>query len=315
MNRSMYVGLIVAGLLISVVLPWLVPNFYVFLLTKILFLSLASASLILLAGYGGMLSLAQIAFYGVAGYIVGYCGLRVGLGFMPTVFLAILGAAVTGALFALIAIRTSGLYFLMMTLALGQIAFFGAFQWAEVTGGYDGMNGIPSPVLFGHEITSGMALYYFTLVPVAAGFFWLKRLVASPFGLALQGIRDGEVRMAALGFNVKAHRFLAIVFSAAVAGAAGVLSTCFYGMISPQMVSLWAAVTLLFISLVGGIGRLEGAFIGALVYVLIEDYASLYTSRDNTVIGVFFIFIVLFFPKGIAEIFRRRKTTKSPQAA
>ena len=287
MNRSLYGGLIVVALLTSVVLPWLVPNFYVFLVTKILFLSLASASLILLAGYGGMLSLAQIAFYGVAGYIVGYCGLRVGMGFMPTVFLAILGAAVTGALFALIAIRTSGLYFLMMTLALGQIAFFGAFQWAEVTGGYDGMNGIPSPVLFGHEITSGTALYYFTLVPVAAGFFWLKQLVASPFGLALQGIRDGEVRMAALGFNVKAHRFLAIVFSAAVAGAAGVLS----------------------------IGRLEGAFIGALVYVLIEDYASLYTSRDNTVIGVFFIFIVLFFPKGIAEIFRRRKTTKSPQAA
>lgn len=315
MNRSLYGALVVAGLALSVLLPWLVPNFYVFLLTKILFLSLASASLILLAGYGGMLSLAQIAFYGVAGYIVGYFGLRTGLGFMPTVVLAVLGSAVTGALFALVAVRTSGLYFLMMTLALGQIAFFGAFQWAEVTGGYDGLVGIPAPELFGLKITSGKALYYFTLVPVAAGFFWLRRLVASPFGLALQGIRDSEVRMAALGFNVKIHKFLAIVFSSAVAGTAGVLSTHFYGMISPQMVSLWAAVTLLFISLVGGIGRLEGAFIGALVYVLIEDYASVVTTRHNTVIGVFFILIVLFFPKGIADIFRRRKKPKSPQQA
>lgn len=315
MNRSLYGGLFVAGLLIFSFLPWLVPDFYVFLFTKIFFFSLAAASLILLAGYGGMLSLAQIAFYGVAGYIVGFCGLRAGLGFMPTVFIAVLGSALTGAAFALVAVRTSGLYFLMMTLALGQLVFFGAFQWAKVTGGYDGLVGIPAPVLFGYTISSGTAMYYFTLAIVAAGFFWLQRLIASPFGLALQGIRDSEVRMAALGFNVKVHRFLAIVFSSALAGTAGVLSTYFYGMISPQMVSLGAAVTLLFISLVGGIGRLEGAFIGALVYVLIEDYASVITSRHNTVIGIFFILIVLFFPKGIAEIFRRRKTKKSQQQA
>lgn len=312
MNRSLYGGLLAAGFLMALLLPWLLPNFYIFLLTKILFLSLAAASLILLAGYGGMLSLAQIAFYGVAGYILGYCSLRAGIGFMPTVLLAILGASVTGALFALLAVRTSGLYFLMMTLALGQLAFFGAFQWAEVTGGYDGLVGIPAPVLFGHAINSGKAVYYFTLVPVAAGFYWLRRLVASPFGLALQGIRDSEVRMAALGFNVKLHKFLAIVFSSTLAGIAGVLSTNFYGMISPQMVSLAAAVTLLFISLVGGIGRLEGAFIGALVFVLIEDYASVITSRHNTIIGIFFIFVVLFFSKGIADIFRIRKKTKSP---
>jgi len=121
--------------------------------------------------------------------------------------------------------------------------------------------------------------------------------------------------MAALGFNVKIHKFLAIVFSSTLAGLAGVLSTSFYGMISPQMVSLAAAVTLLFISLVGGIGRLEGAFIGALVYVLVEDYASVITNRYNTIIGIFFILVVLFFSKGIADIFRPRKKKKSPQQA
>jgi len=315
MKRFSYGGLLAVGFLISLLLPWLVPNFYIFLLTKILFLSLAAASLILLAGYGGMLSLAQVAFYGVAGYILGFCSLRIGIGFMPTVVLAILGSSVTGGLFALIAVRTSGLYFLMMTLALGQLAFFGAFQWAEVTGGYDGLVGIPAPVLFGYTINSGKAVYYFTLVPVVAGFYWLRRLVASPFGLALQGIRDSEVRMAALGFNVKIHKFLVIVFSSTLAGLAGVLSTSFYGMISPQMVSLAAAVTLLFISLVGGIGRLEGAFIGALVYVLVEDYASVITNRYNTIIGIFFILVVLFFSKGIADIFRPRKKKKSPQQA
>lgn len=312
-KNYMHNKLLLLGLLIFMVLPWVLPNFYMFLLTKILFLSLAGASLILLAGYGGMLSLAQIAFYGVAGYIVAYCSIRIGLGFLPTVFLAILGAAVTGSLFALIAIRTSGIFFLMMTLALGQLVFFGAFQWAEVTGGYDGMVGIAAPKLFGYSTSSGMALYYFTFVPVAAGFIFLSRLVTSPFGLVIQGIRDGEVRMSALGFNVKLHKFFAIVFSSVIAGIAGVLSTYFYGMISPQMVSLGTAVTLLFISLLGGITRFEGAFIGALVYVLVEDYASLYTSRYNTVIGVLFVFIVLFFPKGISEIFRRKKAMRIRQ--
>ena len=300
-------SMLLLAVLLAVVMPWIVPNFYTFLLTKVLFLALASASLILLAGYGGMLSLAQVAFYGVAGYIVAYLALRTGVSFLPTVILAILGAAVTGALFAFIAVRTSGLYFLMMTLALGQIAFFGAFQWARITGGYDGMVGIPAPVVFGQVMASGKAAYYFTLVPVLAGFYWLHRMVRSPFGLALQGIRDGDVRMAALGFNVKVHRFLAIVFSAMIAGAAGVLSTYFYGMMSPQLVSLGAAVTLLFISLLGGIARFEGALIGALVFVFLEDYASVFTERYNTIIGLFFILVVLFFPKGIAEIFRRKK--------
>lgn len=175
------------------------------------------------------------------------------------------------------------------------------------------MVGIPAPVIFGQVIAYGRSAYYFTLVPVLLGFYSLQRLVRSPFGLALQGIRDGAVRMSALGFNVKAHRFLAIVFSAFVAGIAGVLSTYFYGMMSPQLVSLGAAVTLLFISLLGGIARFEGAFIGALVFVLIEDYASVFTERYNTIIGVFFIIIVLFFPKGIAEILRHRKRTKRPR--
>jgi len=291
-------------------LPLFVSNFHTFLFTKILFLALVAGSFILLAGYGGMLSLAQAAFFGVAGYIVARLSFFHDMPLWQVAPLALLGAVVVSAAFAIIAVRTTKIYFLMMTLALSQMAFYAALQWSTVTGGYDGITGIDRPSLFGYEFATTVQLYYFTLVPVFLCYLFLKRLVASPFGLALQGIRDSEKRMAALGFNVPLHRFLAIVVSGAVAGLAGVISTYFYGMIGPTTVSIGAAVMILFIALLGGIGRFEGAIVGAIVYVLLQDFASMYTLRYHSLIGLFFVFIVLFFPGGITSIrFGRRKKT------
>lgn len=283
-------------------LPYWVPRFQVFLAIRVLFLGLASMSFVLLAGFGGMISLAQVAFYGIAGYVVGIGSVYHGWPFGVAVPLALLAAVILGILFGFIAARSSGLYFLMMTLAMGQLMYNAAMQWASLTGGYNGINGIPSPELFGIAFDTNRSYYYFTLLPVVLAYLALRRIVRSPFGIALQGIRDGERRMAALGFDTRLHKHVAIVVSSFFAGLAGVIAAYFYGSVAPDVISLNAAVMILFVALLGGVSRLEGGFLGALAYVAIEDIGSQFTERYHTVIGIFFVLVVLFLPQGIASL-------------
>lgn len=292
-------AVILLVLLIFMTAPIWLSSFSLFLLTRILFLSLVSMSFVLLIGYGGMLSLVQIGFFGVAGYIIGIGTLRFSLPTEVIIPLAILFTIALSATFGLIAIRTERNYFLMMTIAFAMILYDGSLQWSTLTGGYDGLTGIAPPQLFGYSFNSRTSLYFFILIPVALSYFALRRIIQSPFGIALKGVRDSAKRMAALGFNVKLHRYLAIVMSGAFAGIAGVLGAYFYGLMSPYMLNLNAAVMVLFIALLGGVTKLEGALVGALIYVLLEDFASQYTQRYQIIIGVFFVLIVLFLPNGI----------------
>ena len=279
--------------------PFLLEPFQIFLLTRILFLSVVSMSFILLLGYGGMMSLAQISFFGAAGYVIGIGTLKYNLPTNIVIPLAVLVPVILSALFAIIAIRTERNYFIMMTVAFAQLLFFGSLQWSDLTAGYDGLTGIASPELFGHSFKSRNELYYFILIPSAICYFLLRRITQSPFGIALQGVRDSPKKMAALGFNVQLYRYLAIVMSGAFAGVAGALGAYFYGLIAPDMLNLNSCVMVLFIALLGGVNRLEGALVGALVYVLLEDFFSQYTQRYQTIMGIFFVLIVLFLPNGI----------------
>jgi|LSQX01.3.fsa_nt_gb branched-chain amino acid transport system permease protein len=315
-NRKVYGYLLVLLLLIAA--PYALQPFHTFLLTRILFLALASMSFVLLQGFGGMTSLAQATFYGVAGYVVGIGAVRYGWPLYMTLPAALVASTVVAAAFAGIAVRTRGNYFLMMTLALSQLFYGIALQWTKITGGFNGITGINPPVLFGYSLDGTVPMYFFALVPVALSFFLLSRLVSSPFGIALQGIRDDEQRMAALGYNVQFYRFAAITISGIFAGLAGVIAAYFYGLIGPDMVGLNAAVTIVFTSLLGGVDRFEGSFIGALVYVLLEDIGSQFTPRYKTLIGVCFVLIVLFLPKGITGLkgnpLQWVKTALSPKA-
>lgn len=297
--RAVGIAVLVVALFL---LPHFVPPFHVFLLTRILFLALAAMSFVLLAGFGGMLSLGQTAFYGLAGYTVAIGSVRHGLDTIVVLPLGILLAILLGATFGALAVRTRGIYFLVMTVAFGQIAYSIALQWNVVTGGYDGLTGVRPPTLFGHTISGSVEMYYFTIVPVILLYLALKRFVRSPCGIALQGVRDNPKRMAALGFNVNLQRYVAIVISSGVAGMAGVLAAYFYGLIGPDMIGLDAGVTILFVSLLGGVGYFEGAIVGATVYVLLEDIASQVTDRYRMIIGVLFVLIVLFLPKGIVGV-------------
>lgn len=280
-------------------LPLWVPLFTIQLATKGLSLGILAMSFSLLAGYADMMSLAQMSFAAIAGYVIGIGVMHYGLPHSVLILPSIVAAVILAAIFGWIAIRATKIYFLMMTLALSQLFFGIVFQWVSLTEGYPGITGIPRPSIFGFSLIEDSPLYYVTLVVAVICYLVLRRLVRSPFGLVLQGIRDNPKRMAALGFNVQLHRYLVIVVSGAFAGIAGVLMTYFTGVISPTRANLPASILVLMAALVGGVSSLEGGLLGGLVIAFLMSIASQLTTRYWTVIGTLFILIVMFMPNGL----------------
>lgn len=286
-------------LLILVFLPSISSSYTTFLIIRIMITSLSAMSLILLAGYGGLLSFAQISFYGISAYVLGISVMNYNLSFTVAILLSLLISVGIGAVFAIIAIRTKGNYFIMMTLAFGQLVYLSALQWVELTGGFNGITGIPGPKIFNIKIEGNTPVYYLVLIIVGLCYYILKRISKAPFGLVLQGVRDNSMKMSALGFNTQLHKYLTFIISGFFAAVSGILAVLFYGLISPNMVTLSASVMLLFVALIGCINKFEGAILGAAIYVMLEDFASKYTQRYMIIIGVFFILVVLFMPSGI----------------
>ncbi len=256
-------------------------------------------SFILLAGYGGMVSLAQMSFFAMAGYVIGVGVMIHGWPFTLAIPAAVAGATMLSMAFALIAIRTKGIYFLMMTLALSQLSYGVALQWASVTRGWDGFSGIRRPTIFGWSLIETNPLFYVVLTVFVACYVMLGRIVRSPFGLALQGIRDDPVRMGALGYNVRLHRLMALVISGALAGIAGVLGVFYYGGVSPATTGLSQIMLVVMAAVAGGVSSIEGGIIGAFITVLLTSIAGQYTQHYTTIIGLAFMLLILFLPGGV----------------
>ena len=301
MNRreSIRQGLLAALALAAVTSPAWLPSYYVQLSTRSLILALVAMSFILLAGYGGMISLAQMSFFAMAGYVIGVGVMDHGWPFALAIPAAIAGATLLSAAFALIAIRVKGIYFLMMTLALSQLSYGVALQWASVTRGWDGFSGITRPTVFGRSLIETNPLFYLTLIVFVACYLMLRRLVRSPFGLALQGIRDNPVRMGALGYNVRLHRFLVLVISGVFPGIAGVLGVFYYGGVSPATTGLSQIMLVVMAAIAGGVSSIEGGLVGAFITVFLTSIASQYTQHYTTIIGLVFVLLILFLPGGV----------------
>ncbi|MBV9280182.1 MAG: branched-chain amino acid ABC transporter permease [Chloroflexi bacterium] len=281
-----------------------------------LFLGIVALSLAFLAGYGGMVSLAQTAIYGVAGYAFGILAVShpsPGLGVGPLVVTqaypwwvgaigGLAAATVVAFLFGLISVRTRGIYFLMITLALGMIVYNFAEENYTILNGHGGIGGEQAPRLAGISFGDPRPFYYLCLVVAALLYLGLTYLVRSPFGLALQGVRDNARRMRALGYWPEAHRIAAFTLGGFVAGVGGILGVWYYQTISPGSIDLTRTIDILIIAVVGGLIYFEGAFLGALIFVLVNNFASSYTDRYNTVIGLTFLLIVLFSPNGIVGL-------------
>jgi branched-chain amino acid transport system permease protein len=297
-NRRRWVLLAILGLA-SVSLPALVPTFTIQLTIRGLYLGVVAMTFILLAGYADMISLAQMSFAAAAGYVIAIGTVKLGISHWVLFPSAIVGATALSAIFGLVAIRGQKIYFLMMTLALGQLFYGVGMQWVSLTGGAYGYTGLSRPAVLGYSLLEAIPLYYVTLAITALSYLALRRIVHSNFGLVLQGIRDNPKRMAALGFNVQLHRYFAIVISGAFAGVAGILNTYFTGVITPSRAGLSQSVIVVMAALVGGVRRLEGGLLGGILIAFLLSVTNELTPRYWTLVGLLFILIVIFLPDGL----------------
>ena len=298
-----------AGLIVAILAtaPLMLPVYQVSIAIQVLIFAMLAMSVDILAGYAGRTPLGHGALFGVSTYVTVYWVSVAGGSPWAGMVLGVLAATALAAVFALLAVRTSGVYFLLLTLALGMIVWGVCLRWSTVTGGENGLRGAVRPAgLAGQGAFYVLVLAFTAAVTVAA---W--RLVQSPFGLSLRGIRDSESRMRSLGYNVPLHLFIAFTLSGAVAGVAGALHGMFNEFVSPTTVSLVQSVQGLLMVITGGVGTLFGAFLGAAAIIGMENIVSSYTERWHTVMGVMFVLLMLFAPEGV--IGRLRILLRRPQ--
>ncbi len=301
----------VGALVLVAIGPLVFSTYWVsFILTQVFLLGIAAASLIFLSAYGGMVSLAQVSIYGIAGFVVGNVvttgeskGLNLGWNPWLGVLLGIGIATAVAFIFGALASRSTGIYFLMITLTFAVIAnlFFG-----QVTtfSGFGGISGIGTPDIIGNVALSPNRLYYVALVTALLVYVAIRYIVRTPFGLALQGVRDEPVRMGSLGYNVALHRMMAFGFAGFLASLSGVLYVWWNGQIDPASIDIARVIDLLVIAVIGGLYRLEGAWLGALAFVVIQNYVRtdnlpVIGGTFHTLIGAIFLAIVLISPGGL----------------
>jgi branched-chain amino acid transport system permease protein len=301
-----------AVLALFLALPHVLSQYYLGLTTRMLIFALFAMSLDLLLGYAGLASLGHAAYFGVAAYTVALLILRAGLGSGTAFPAALVAAAATGAVFAPLALRGRGSSFLMITFALAQVVWSVAFGWRTMTNGDDGMPGVPRPD-FGWSLDSTEPFYYFVLVVVGLASLLLLAIVKSPFGRALKGIRESESRMQALGYDVWRYQFVAFVLAATFAGLAGALYAYFNRFVGPEYLYVIQSAEALIMVILGGPGTLLGPAIGAGLIVFLEDYVSSLTEHWVLLLGIIYVLVTLFAPRGlIGVVFDYRQRRSEP---
>jgi len=295
---------VIVGILVSV--PWLTSGYFVMMAIRIMYFGLLTMSLSFLAGELGLVSLMQAAFFGIAGYFVAILQTRYGLPFPIPPLVGIAVATLAASLFGLLVIRARGIYFLMLTLVLGQLVWALASQWSSVTKGDTGIMNVYAPVIFGISTEkSKTAFYFFQLIFFAGAAYLLMALKRSPFGLMLRGVRDSESRMAILGYPVALLRYAAFVFAAFVAALGGVFFTYFTGLINPHSVSLTTNVETLLAAILGGINLLAGSVVGTGILKTLDVVLSGITKRYLLFMGIMFLLVIMFARQGIVGTIRK----------
>jgi branched-chain amino acid transport system permease protein len=288
--------------------PWFATPFFTYQIgAQALALGLIALSLTFLGGYGGMISLAQMTVAGIAGYMVAIFGtaatdgVSLGWPWWLAVLIGIALATLAATFIGWLSVRTEGIYTIMITLAIGVAFYYLVLQNYAVFNGFQGKQKVFPPTLAGVYWREATPFYYLTLFWAIAGYLFVVYLVRTPFGIALQGIRDNPRRMHALGFNVTAHRVAAYAVAGAIAAVGGVLFTWYNGLVTPGSVGTSWLINILIIAVLGGLHHPVGAFLGAIVFVLLQNFAIDVIDRErfNLVIGAVFLVIVLFSRDGL----------------
>lgn len=299
-----------ALLAVAAVTPHTTP-FLLMLGTRIMILAILAMSLDLLLGFTGIASLGHAAFLGLGAYLTAILAVRydfgLGWNFWLVVLGGILAGAATAAVFAAFALRARGVYFLMITLALSQCVWGLAYRWDSLTGGDNGLNLPHRPVFGPIDLGNDTTFFYLVLTFFALSLLLLYVFVESPFGRSLVGIREHEVRMRILGYNVWLHKYIAFIVSGAFAGLAGVLWAHVSSEVSPQDVTLTTSVDALLMVVLGGPGTLLGAVLGAVIVLLLREYLSTIVPWWPYVLGAMYIATISYLPDGVLGAFRQRR--------
>jgi branched-chain amino acid transport system permease protein len=261
-------------LAVLALLPLLAGEFYINLASQVLIFAVFAASINLLLGYGGLPTLGHASYLGA-------------------------GTTLMAALFGLIALRATGLGFLMLTLAMSQVLWGTAYRWVALTDGDNGLRGLTRPAPFGVSLDDAGAFYWFTLAIAALAVWLMARFVRSPFGAALQGTRDQPRRMAALGHDVWLVRWITFVYAGFWGAVSGLLFVYYHKYIHPISLSLTNSAEGLLAVIAGGSGTLGGPLVGAAIVMLLKNWVSAYVERWNMLLGFVFVLIVVFMPEGV----------------
>lgn len=286
-------------------LPWLAGEFYINLVSQIFIAAIFAASLNLLVGYAGLPSLGHAAYLGVAAYMSALLHLHSGLAHWATAPLALAATTLMACVFGLIALRATGLGFLMLTLALSQVMWGTAFRWVGLTEGDNGLRGLTRPAPFGIDLDDSTAFYYFALAITVAAVWLMARFVASPFGAALKGTRDQPRRMSVLGHDVWLIRWITFVYAGFWGAVSGLLFVYYNKYIHPASLSLTSSAEGILSVIAGGSGTLAGPLIGAAIIVILKNLVSTYVDRWYMLMGFVFVVIVVFMPDGLVPGMRR----------
>jgi branched-chain amino acid transport system permease protein len=289
-------------------------SFIILLTTRALAFSILVMSLDLLLGFTGLASLGQAAYLGIGAYLTAILAVRyqIGMGydFWIVIALGMIGGALLAAVFGLLALRATGVYFLMITLALGQCVWGLVYRWNSLTGGDNGINLQHRPK-FGIDLANEVTFFYFVFALFAVSLAIMYTLVRSPFGRSLVGIREGELRMKVLGYNTWLHKYLAFIIAGAFGGLSGVLWAETAGIVSPENVVLTTSVDALLMAVLGGAGTLVGGVIGAGVVLFIREYLSTLVHWWQYVLGGVYVLVILYLPGGLMSIPQRLRQLRS----
>jgi branched-chain amino acid transport system permease protein len=316
-------GALAIGLALLITLPvWVGNPYYVNIASQILLFAVFALALNVLVGYAGLTSLGHAGLFAVAAYAAALL-LQQGYGHFVADTTAIVVTLAASAVFAVLALRSTGIGFLMITLALGQIVWGIAYRWASLTNGDNGVNVSTRPMPFGISLSRADAFYFATLIVFLIALITMAVFVRSPFGASLRGTRDQARRMTALGYNVWLIRFIATLFSGFWAGVAGILFIYYNQFVSPQVAALTGSAEVLLMVISGGSATLFGPIVGAAIVVIMKNVVSAYIVRWNLVLGVVFVIIITFMPEGLVPGsvrlwrwgWRRLRTPRAPVPA
>jgi branched-chain amino acid transport system permease protein len=306
--------LVLLGVIIVACLPFMAGEYFVNLGSQILMAVIFASSLNLLVGYAGLTSLGHATYLGLAAYFSAWFSLKFGLDHAVTAPLALLLTTLMGMLFGWIALRATGLGFLMLTLALSQIIWGLSYRWVSVTNGDNGLAGLTRPAPFGIDLDISANFFWFSLIITVLCIGAITLFVKSPFGASVRGTRDQPRRLSALGYNVWAIRWFTFVFASFLGAISGLLYVYFHKYIHPSVLAISVSAEALLSVIAGGAGTIIGPILGAILVVMLKNYASAYIERWNMLLGFVFLFIVIFLPKGMISLrlWRNNKTDEKP---